>query len=153
MKYGVNVIWTLQDEKPLFAANKYSRVHRWLFDGGIEVAASASPNVVPLPYSIEAAIDPEEAFVAAVSSCHMLWFLSLAAKKRLIVLSYHDKAEGLMSENDKGQLFVAQISLMPRVVFDDDVDPSIINQLHEDAHHHCFIANSILTEVKIVPRF
>jgi organic hydroperoxide reductase OsmC/OhrA len=153
MKYTSSVSWFLSDEKSKFTSGKYSRLHKWAFDGGIEVNASSSPSIVPLPYSIEEAVDPEEAFIASVSSCHMLWFLSIAAKEGLIVLSYHDKAEGTMSKNQNGLLFISHIVLMPRVVFDIEVEKSVIDSLHEKAHLHCFIANSILTEITVESRY
>lgn len=153
MKYLSSISWTLNDEKSKFASGKYSRAHKWTFDGGVELTASSSPSVVPLPYSLEEAVDPEEAFVASVSSCHMLWFLSIASKSGLVVLSYHDKAEGIMTKNDNNKLFISRIQLSPRVVFDIDVKREIINELHEKAHHECFIANSIITEILIEPRY
>ncbi len=150
MDYKVKTIWRLSDGEA-FYDNKYSRGHRWIFDGGVEVPASSSPFIVPLPYSIAEAVDPEEALVASVSSCHMLWFLSIAAKKRYRVLSYVDDAVGHMSHNEKGKLFISKIILTPHVVFSDDKIPSAdeIIDLHALAHADCFIANSLLTEVII----
>ena len=95
MSYNVTVRWK-KDPRELFTDNKYSRAHTWVFDGGIELAASSSPHVVPLPHSREDAVDPEEAFVASISSCHMLWLLSLAAAKQFLILSYEDTAEGIL---------------------------------------------------------
>jgi organic hydroperoxide reductase OsmC/OhrA len=134
-----------------FADNRYSRGHVWAFDGGIEVPASASPSVVPLPLSREDAVDPEEAFVAAVSSCHMLTFLSIAAKKRFVVDSYEDRALGIMTRNDKGKLFVSRITLDPVITFSGErvPTPDQIADIHHLSHQECFIANSVLTEVVV----
>src|SRR5262245_60142944 len=100
-----------------FTDNRYNRGHRWTFDGGIEVAASASPHVVPLPLSVAAAVDPEEAFVAALASCHMLWFLSIAAKRGFVVESYKDEAAGVMAKNAAGKIAMTKVTLHPEVAF------------------------------------
>jgi len=136
-----------------FVDNKYSRAHTWSFDGGLEVPASSSPHVVPTPCSVEAHIDPEEAFVAALSSCHMLWFLNLAADKKCIVTSYRDTAVGLMAKNDEGKLAMTEVMLRPQVIFDDENKPTPeqTNELHRLSHEKCFIANSVKTKVKIEP--
>ena len=136
-----------------FTLGRYSRVHSWRFDGGIEVRASASPHVVRLPYSAEDAVDPEEAFVAALSSCHMLSFLSLAAKKKLTVESYQDHATGEMGKDDAGHDYVARVVLHPEIRFAGPVAPSSeeLAALHESAHHICFIANSVKTDVRCEP--
>jgi organic hydroperoxide reductase OsmC/OhrA len=147
--YTATVRWT-RDGLP-FANSAYSRAHLWSFDGGIEVPASASPSVVPLPLSRAEAVDPEEAFVAAVSSCHMLVFLSLAAKKRFVVDTYEDHAVGVMTKNPRGKLFVSRITLDPAIAFSGDrrPTPAQIAELHHLSHQECFIANSILTEVVV----
>ena len=134
-----------------FPGNRYSRAHTWSFDGGIEVAASASPLVVPLPLSCAEAIDPEEAFVAAISSCHMLTFLAIAAKKRFVVDRYEDRAVGVMTKNAKGKLFVSKVTLDPMIDFSGErrPDPSQLAELHHLAHQECFIANSVLTEIVV----
>ena len=134
----------------VFTDNKYSRGHRWTFDGGIEVPASASPHVVPLPLSVAAAIDPEEAFVAALASCHMLWFLSIAAKRGFMVESYRDEAAGVMSKNAAGRLAVTQVTLHPAVTFSGKLRPSAAQHqaMHHEAHEQCFIANSVTTDVR-----
>jgi len=136
-----------------FVDNKYSRAHTWLFDGGLEIAASSSPQVVPTPYSVEANVDPEEAFVASLSSCHMLWFLSLAANEKYIVNSYCDKAVGIMAKNSAGKLAMTKVTLRPNVIFDSNNKPTTeqMNELHHLAHEKCFIANSVKTNVKIEP--
>ena len=134
-----------------FAGNRYSRGHIWSFDGGITVAASASPSVVPLPLSREDAVDPEEAFVAAVSSCHMLTFLWVASKKRFVVDSYEDHAVGVMTKNERGKLFVSRITLDPSIAFSGEriPTPTEIADLHHLAHEECFIANSVLTDIVV----
>ncbi len=134
-----------------FSDNRYSRGHVWSFDGGIEVPGSSSPSVVPLPLSREDAVDPEEAFVAAVSSCHMLTFLSIAAKKRLVVDRYEDRALGIMTKNEAGKLFVSRITLDPTIEFSGDKipTPEQIASMHHLAHKECFIANSVLTEIVV----
>jgi organic hydroperoxide reductase OsmC/OhrA len=137
----------------VFTDNRYSRGHRWTFDGGVEVPASASPHVVAAPLSVAAAVDPEEAFVASVSSCHMLWFLSLAAKRGLVVDRYRDDAVGIMGRNPKGKIVVATIRLRPMVSFGSAKTPTIdeLTALHHEAHEACYIANSITTEVRCEP--
>ena len=147
--YQASVHWSRGDQA--FIDNQYSRGHRWLFDGGAVVEASSSPHIVPLPYSIETNVDPEEAFVASISSCHMLFFLSIAAKKRLLVDSYEDNAVGVMGEDDSGRAFVETVTLKPKVVFSGDKIPSmdVVDKMHHQAHELCFIANSIKTEVRV----
>jgi organic hydroperoxide reductase OsmC/OhrA len=147
----VKIEWARRDE--LFTDNRYSRVHRWTFDGGAEVVASSSPQIVPLPMSDAAAIDPEEAFVAALSSCHMLWFLSLAAKKGLRVNRYVDLAEGRMDRNEAGKLVMLEVCLRPKVEWDgEQPDTATVAAIHHSAHDECFIANSVRTKVTIEPR-
>jgi len=150
--YTARIRWQRGDQK--FTDNRYSRGHTWKFDGGTEVPASASPHVVPLPMSVEAAVDPEEAFVAAVSSCHMLWFLSLAAKRGHVVDSYTDDAEGVMARNAAGKVAVTKVTLRPLVVFSgaNSPDRAALDALHHAAHEQCFIANSIRSEVVCEPR-
>ena len=133
-----------------FASGRYSRGHIWRFDGGVEVAASSSPSVVPLPLSVEAAIDPEEAFVASLSSCHMLWFLSLAAEAGWVVTGYEDRAEGRMGRNPEGRLAMLEVVLAPDLRFH-GASPSAaeIDALHHAAHDRCFLANSVTTEVRV----
>lgn len=149
--YTAEIIWSRGDQK--FIDNKYSRRHTLRFDGGIEVQGSSSPHVVPSPYSATDAVDPEECFVAALSSCHMLWFLSLAAHQGFVVDRYHDRAEGKMDKNAQGKLFVSQVTLRPDVRFSGKTTPSAseIETLHHRAHEECFIANSVRTEVRCIP--
>lgn len=136
---------------PDFLRGKYSREHTWTFDGGITIPASSSPSVVPVPYSNPAAIDPEEAFVASVSSCHMLSFLYLACKQGFEIESYSDEAVGLMAKNEKNVPWVSTVELNPKIVFSGPRTPSAqeLEQLHHLAHEQCFIANSIKTDVKV----
>lgn len=150
-KYFANVIWTNNGSN--FQEGKYSRSHIWKFDGGIEVTASSSPHVVPLPFSNEQAVDPEEAFVASLSSCHMLWFLSIAAKNGFSVLSYHDEAFGVMGKNSEGKIAILTVTLNPKVHFSGQNIPAqeLIETMHTLAHEECFIASSVKTEVICKP--
>jgi len=152
-EYVAEVIWQRGEQD--FLGNRYSRKHLLRFDGGQEVAGSSSPHVVPLPMSDASAVDPEEAFVASLASCHMLWFLSIAAKCRFCVDDYHDCASGLMQENAAGKLFIAQVTLRPAVTFSGERLPSReqIEHMHYQAHEECFIANSVKSEVRCEPRF
>ena len=136
-----------------FTDLKFSRAHQWSFDGGITVPGSASPLSVRLPYSRAEAVDPEEALVAALSSCHMLTFLYLAAKQGLVVDSYEDDAVGVMTKNARGKLFVSKVALRPRIAFAAARQPDAaqLAELHHHAHEECYIANSVLTEVVVEP--
>ena len=146
-EYYATITWHRSDQD--FLGNRYSRGHRWQFDGGAVIPASASPHIVPLPLSVEENVDPEEAFVAALSSCHMLFFLHFCAKKAFIVDSYSDSAVGVMAKNAAGKMAMTQVTLRPEVVFSGENTPSRneLEQLHHLAHEHCFIANSVTTEV------
>jgi organic hydroperoxide reductase OsmC/OhrA len=150
MTYTVTVRWS-KGEDEAFSDNKYSRRHSWIFDGGAEVEASASPHVVPVPYACESAVDPEEAFIASLSSCHMLWFLSLAAMKGLVVESYEDEAEGVLDKDGDGRLMMTKVTLRPKIEFGGDNQPTNeeVEALHEAAHDKCFIANSVKTVVTV----
>ncbi|MBT5330549.1 MAG: OsmC family peroxiredoxin [Porticoccaceae bacterium] len=134
-----------------FVDNKYSRAHRWEFDGGISLAASASPLIVPTPYSVEANVDPEEAFVASLSSCHMLFFLSFAAQNQYVVESYSDSAKGKLGKDNLGKTSMTEVWLRPVVIFSGDRVPSRdkIESMHHQSHDRCFIANSVKTKVVI----
>ena len=136
-----------------FTDNRYSRGHRWEFDGGVAVPASASPHVVPAPLSVAAAVDPEEAFVASLASCHMLWFLSIAAKRGYLVESYRDEAKGVMTKDAEGKLSITRVTLRPRIVFAPASRPSAAEHdaLHHEAHAQCFIARSVKTDVRCEP--
>lgn len=129
-----------------FAKGRYTRAHDWHFDGGAVVRASASPSNVPLPFADASAVDPEEAFVAAVSSCHMLWFLDFARRAGFKVASYEDSAEGHMTEGPRP--WIERVDLRPNVTWTGTVPTAAeCSALHEKAHDACFIANSIKSEV------
>lgn len=147
-EYVCTIRWNRGDAK--FSDNKYSRVHEWEFDGGITVRASSSPHAVPLPYSSHEAVDPEEAYVAAIASCHMLTFLWLAAKQGLVVDSYSDRAVGTMRKNDAGRIAVTRVVLRPDIVFSGET-PSrqTLEELHHRSHEECFIANSVKTDIVV----
>lgn len=150
-RYTAFISWQRGDQS--FVDNRYSRAHLWRFDGGIDVPASSSPSVVPLPLSRAEAVDPEEAFIASLSSCHMLWFLSIAARKKWMVDSYEDAAEGVMEKNAEGRLAITRVTLRPLVVFHGpSPDRAALDELHRLAHHECFIANSVRTEIVCAPR-
>jgi organic hydroperoxide reductase OsmC/OhrA len=145
------VTWS-RGEQP-FKDNRYSRGHTWRFDGGAVVRASASPSVVRAPMSDATAVDPEEAFVASLSSCHMLWFLSLAAEKGLVVDAYEDDAVGHLERRADGRSAMARIVLRPRVAFAAPGAPSReeIAALHEEAHRQCFLANAVACAMQVAP--
>ena len=131
-----------------FAANSYSRAHEWHFDGGAVVAGSPSPAVVPPPMSDEAAVDPEEAFVASIASCHMLWFLDIARQKGFVVNAYRDKALGHMTRKGPGKFWISRVDLNPEIEWE-GTPPTReeLEALHHKAHELCFIANSVVTEI------
>ena len=151
-EYRADLLWALASGED-FVANRYSRRHVLRFDGGAEVAGSSSPHVVPLPWSDAAAVDPEELFVAALSSCHMLWFLSIAAQRGFGVARYADAAVGVMARNAQGKLAMTQVTLRPDVAFSAGQAPSRgdLLAMHEAAHAACFIASSVKTEVLCEP--
>ncbi|MDP1899533.1 MAG: OsmC family protein [Rubrivivax sp.] len=152
-EYTAQVAWQLGADEA-FTDNRYSRRHVLRFDGGAELAGSSSPSVVPLPMSDATAVDPEEMFVAALASCHMLWFLSLAAARGFTVQSYVDDAVGTMARNAQGQMAMTVVTLRPRVVFAGTPAPGSepLQALHHEAHERCFIASSVKTEVRCEPR-
>ncbi len=148
-EHRARVTW--QHDGGSFIKRQYSRVHRWSFDGGITIAASAAPSGVPAPYSDPSAVDPEEAFVASIASCHMLTFLFVAAKAGVEVQSYEDDAVGHMTPNDRGVLWVSRVELRPRIAYGEPApSPEQVAELHHHAHEQCYIANSVLTEIVIV---
>ena len=151
MNHGARVVWERGDA--IFTDNRYSRRHRIEFDGGATLAGSSSPTVVRAPYSDPSAVDPEEQFVASLSSCHMLWFLSIAAKKKFRVDRYEDDAEGVMEKNTEGKAAITRVTLRPRVTFSGEKVPTAqeIAELHHEAHEECFIASSVKTEVRVEP--
>ncbi len=148
-EYTTIVRWNRGEE--LFTDNRYSRAHQWEFDGGVTVPASASPQVVPVPLSDPTAVDPEEAFVATLSSCHMLWFLSIAAKRGFVVDSYVDRAIGHMENNEHRRLAITRVFLRPEIRFSGSSLPTLaqIEEMHGEAHHECFIANSVKSAVVV----
>lgn len=135
-----------------FLDNRYGRAHVWTFDGGARIDASSSPHVVRAPLSNPDHVDPEEAFVAALSSCHMLWFLSIAAANGYRVDTYRDEAIGHMARNEKGKQWVSRVELRPRIEFSGArlPDPSDVERMHHEAHAECFLANSVRTEVSVI---
>ena len=135
-----------------FAKGQYSRAHEWSFDGGAVVSASASPHIVPAPWSDAGGVDPEEAFVASLSSCHMLFFLDFARRQGLAIDSYVDEAEGVMEKNAAGKIAITRVTLRPRITWaGDPPNEAAIADLHHRAHEACFIANSVTTEVRVEP--
>jgi organic hydroperoxide reductase OsmC/OhrA len=150
-EYRTVVVWSRGDAT--FTDNRYGRGHRWLFDGGIEVPASSSPHVVPLPLSVEAAVDPEEAFVVSLSSCHMLWFLSIAARCGFVIESYRDEAVGVMGKDASGKLAMTRVTLHPEVRFGGGKLPAAgeVTEMHDQAHEECFLARSVKTDVRCEP--
>lgn len=150
--YTATIRWSRNGEEA-FAKGRYSRAHEWLFDGGAIVPASASPDNVPAGTANEAGVDPEEAFIAAISSCHMLFFIDYARRAGFVIDSYLDEAVGVMEKNDQGRIAVTRVTLRPRIVFGGQNQPleEEIAQLHHRSHEECFIANSVKTEVIIQP--
>ncbi len=150
-QYTAEILWERGDQT--FTDNRYSRRHTIRLDGGLEVAGSSSPLVVPLPYSDPAAMDPEEAFVASLSSCHMLWFFSIAVRAGFCVDRYADHAVGVMAANEKRKFWVSRVTLRPAVTFSGrQPTADELADMHHQAHEECFIANSVKTEVVVEPR-
>ena len=150
-EYTATIKW--QRDGQDFLSNKYSRGHTWVFDGGVEVPASSSPHVVPVPMSVAVNVDPEEAFVASLSSCHMLFFLAIARNRGYTVDKYTDCAIGYMAKNDQGRMAMMKVVLRPKVVFSGDLWPTTeqIDEIHQQSHDQCFIANSVKTEIITEP--
>ena len=148
-EHKATIRWTHAGED--FLKGRYSREHSWAFDGGITVLASPSPSAVPKPYSNEKYVDPEEAFVASIASCHMLTFLFVAMKAGFEVTSYEDEAVGTMTRNERGVYWVSSVVLNPTIVYGGGRQPSDeeLSRLHEAAHDQCFIANSVKTDVSV----
>ena len=147
--YTAKISWK-SDSPDTFANNRYTRGHTWSFDGGIDVPGSSSPHVVPR-YSVEAAVDPEEALVASAASCHMLTFLYVAATRKFRIDSYEDNAEGVMDKLDDGRQWVSKITLRPQIEWAGEKIPTQaeIDEMHHEAHEQCYIANSIKSEVVV----
>jgi organic hydroperoxide reductase OsmC/OhrA len=150
-KYEATVAWHRGEQK--FVDNKYSRAHEWVFDGGLRVPASSSPLSVPVPMSNPANVDPEEALVAAASSCHMLFFLYFAGRRGFVIDSYEDSAYGVMEKNDEGKVAMTRIVLRPNIVFAGDQQPTAeeLQAMHHKSHEECFIANSLKSEIVVEP--
>ena len=150
-QHSADILW--QRDGQDFVGNRYSRRHTIRFDGGAEWVGSSSPHVVPLPMSDAAAVDPEELFVASLSSCHMLWFLSIAASRGFCVERYADSASGLMGRNAAGKVAMTTVTLRPGVLFSGERLPTReqIEAMHHSAHDQCFIANSVHTDVRCEP--
>ena len=148
--YTAKIFWSRGEQN--FLDRKYSRAHHWEFDGGEIVAASASPHIVPTPMSEPANVDPEEAFVASLSSCHMLFFLDFASRQGLVVDKYSDQAEGQLQNGADGKLMMMSVVLKPRISFYRHTPSSdVIHELHHKSHEACFIANSVKTQVRVEP--
>ena len=150
-EYHAGIRW--QRGSARFTDSRYSRGHRWMFDGGIEVPASASPTIVALPYSVTAAVDPEEAFVASLASCHMLFFLSIAAARGFVVDTYRDDAVGALTKDASGKQAMSRVTLRPEVQYAGDARPTDAEsmEMHHAAHEECFIARSVTTAVLCEP--
>ena len=149
--YTATVRWT-RDPSTDFAKGQYSRAHEWAFDGGAVVPASPSPHVVPAPWSDQAGVDPEEAFVASLSSCHMLFFVDFARRAGFVVDEYVDEAEGVLKKRADGKMAMTRVTLRPRVTWGGDPpDEATIAGLHHRAHEECFIANSVTADVTVAP--
>jgi organic hydroperoxide reductase OsmC/OhrA len=148
-RHAVTVEWDRAEAA--FTDHRYSRRHRLRFDGGLEVPGSSSPHVVRVPYSDPAAVDPEEGFVAALSSCHMLWFLDLAARAGYVVDAYVDEAAGFLARRDDGKSWLSRVELSPRVRFGPGKEPSDadVQRLHHEAHEECFLANAYKGELVV----
>lgn len=151
MKHQATISWS-RNPLEAFIDGQYSRRHIWSFDGGAKLLASSSPEVVPVPMSDASALDPEEAFVASLASCHMLFFLSIAARRNYSIESYEDHPEGRMGKNEAEKIFVKAITLYPQVVFSGSNQPSQeeIKAMHQSAHTQCFLANSIKSSIHII---
>ncbi|HWE07412.1 MAG TPA: OsmC family protein [Rhizomicrobium sp.] len=148
-EYKATIQW--KNAGPDFLKGRYSREHSWTFDGGLTVAASSAPGIVPVPWSNPANVDPEEAFVASISSCHMLTFLWFAAKDGFQVVSYRDEAIGVLAKNERGAMWVSDVTLHPNIAWmgAKTPTPEDLDRLHHRAHEECFIANSVKTTIRV----
>ncbi len=149
--HGATIRW--QRGEANFLDQRYHRAHTWSFDGGLTVPGSSSPQVVPVPFSDASAVDPEEAYVAALSSCHLLWFLDIASRAGFSVDSYEDAADGRMARNAEGKLVIDLVTLRPRTRFAGArvPDADTLARLHHEAHAACFLANSVRSEIRCEP--
>lgn len=148
-EHKAKISWTQRPGD--FLKGTYSREHTWTFDGGVTVPASSSPTAVRVPFSNPANVDPEEAYVASLSSCHMLTFLYVASRKGFEISAYEDEAVGVMTKNERGIPWVSSVTLHPRITYIGDRKPTAEEetQMHNDAHAGCFIANSVKTDVRV----
>src|SRR5437667_855924 len=147
--YTATIRWSRSGAEG-FAKGQYSRAHEWVFDGGALVPASASPHIVPAPWSDAAGVDPEEAFIASLASCHMLFFVDFARRAGLVIDDYVDEAEGELGKRADGKIAMTRVTLRPRITWaGDPPDEATLADLHHRAHESCFIANSVNTEVTI----
>lgn len=149
-RHTATITWTRDGAR--FTNGQYQRVHRWRFGSGTEIMASSAPDIVPPPHSDPDAVDPEEAFVAAISSCHMLWFLSIAAQRGFVVDRYEDAAEGVLEADDRGRQAITRVAIRPHTTY---AGPAPTDEeeadMHHEAHEACFIANSVRTEIVVKP--
>ena len=149
-EHRATIEWRCTATATDFVKGRYSREHVWRFDGGTTIAASPSPSVVPAPWSNAAGVDPEEAYVASIASCHMLTFVYVAAKRGFAVASYRDDAVGVLTKNARGKAWVSKITLAPKIAWIERTpSPEELAELHHAAHEQCFISNSIKTEVVV----
>lgn len=147
-EHKATILW--QNPSPDFTRGKYSREHTWKFDGGITIPASPSPTVVPAPWSNPANVDPEEAYVAAISSCHMLTYLWLASREGFQITRYEDESVGHMTKNERGVAWISQVVLNPQITYGEKrPSPADEARLHHESHEQCFIANSVKTEIVV----
>jgi len=147
--YTATIRWSRTGDGD-FTKGQYSRAHEWAFDGGLTVPASPSPHIVPAPWNDPAGVDPEEAFVASLSSCHMLFFVDFARRAGFVLDEYVDEAEGVLEKRADGKMWMSRVTLRPRVAWGGNApDEAAIADLHHRAHEACFIANSVTTEVKV----
>jgi organic hydroperoxide reductase OsmC/OhrA len=148
-EYKATIRWKQSEGN--FREGKYSREHTWSFDGGVTVPASSSPQVVRVPYSNPACVDPEEAFVASIACCHMLTFLYLAQQRGFDIASYEDEAVGVMTKNEQRVSWISSVVLSPRIEYRGERRPSReeLDKLHADSHHECFISNSVKTDIRV----
>jgi organic hydroperoxide reductase OsmC/OhrA len=147
--YTATIRWSRNGAEG-FAKGQFSRAHEWAFDGGAVVPASASPHIVPAPWSDAAGVDPEEAFIASLASCHMLFFVDLARRAGFVVDDYVDEARGVLDKRADGKMWMSRVTLHPRITWGGDPpDAAALADLHHKAHEACFIANSVTTAVVI----
>ena len=146
-RYTATISWSADAEA--HRTGRYSRVHEWRFDGGTVVRGSSA---APVPGSDPAAVDPEEALVAATSACHMLWFLAIARQKGIVLTAYEDQADGETARNEAGKEYMSVVTLRPRLTIEGEADPALIAECHRLAHDECYIAHSIRADVRVEPR-